>query len=142
MKDWCRVLGYGILMWWVTGFIGCTPIEPLSPPPSTPVSVSAFTSVVGNWAGILRRRPPSLEEDWMTLMIQDDGSYEYVSVQTIDRIFYGKGTLTLIDGKFRAETERGWALVVPYEESGRRMLKIEGATKDGVQYAADLGPTK
>jgi hypothetical protein len=29
-----------------------------------------------------------------------------------------------------------------YEEGGRRMLKIEGATKEGTQYLADLTPTK
>ena len=78
----------------------------------------------------------------MTLAIHDDGSYEYLSVQGIGSIFQGKGTLTLVDGKLRAETERGWALATLYEEGGRRMLKVKGAAKDGLKYSADLDPTK
>jgi hypothetical protein len=48
----------------------------------------------------------------------------------------------LIDGKLKAETERGWTIATLYEEAGRRMLKVEGATKDGMRYSADLDPTK
>src|SRR6266850_2437256 len=76
-------------------------------------------------------------EDWVTLTICDDGSYDFVSVRIIG-IFQGQGTCTLIDGKLKTETERGWAIATLYEEGGRRMLKVEGATKDGVQYSADL----
>ena len=143
MKKWLRALCYGMLMWGVTGFIGCTPIEPLPPPPSTPVSVSTFQRVAGKWAGILRTTPASKskEKDWVTLAIRDDGAYAFESVRTIG-IFHGKGMLTLVDGKLRAETERGWVLATLYEEGGRRMLKVEAAGKDGVQYSADLDPTK
>jgi hypothetical protein len=76
-------------------------------------------------------------DDWVTLAIRDDGSYDFVSARTIG-IFQGQGTCTLIDGKLKTETERGWAITTLYEEGGWRMLKVEGATKDGVQYSADL----
>ena len=77
----------------------------------------------------------------MTLTICDDGSYDFVSVRT-SGIFQGQGTCTLIDGKLKTETERRWAIATLYEEGGRRMLKVEGATKDGVQYSADLASAK
>jgi hypothetical protein len=121
--------------------IGCAPIEPLPPPPSTQVSVSTFKSAAGKWAGILKATPRFKDDDWVTLTIRDDGAYDFVSVRTIG-IFQGKGTFALIDGKLRAETERGWAVATLYEEGERRMLKVAGATKDGTQYSADLDPTK
>ena len=33
-------------------------------------------------------------------------------------------------------------MVTLYEEGGRRMLKVEGATKEGTEYSADLEPSK
>ena len=141
MKDWLCALCFGVLVVWGTGFIGCAPVEPLPPPPSTPVSVSAFKSAAGKWAGILKATPRLKRDDWVTLTIRDDGSYDFVSVRTIG-IFQGQGTFTLIDGKLKGETERGSTIATLYEEGGRRMLKVEWATKDGVQYSADLAPTK
>jgi hypothetical protein len=141
MKEWLRALCFGVLVGGGTGFIGCAPIEPLPPPPSTPVSVSAFKNAAGKWAGILKSTPKVRGDDWVTLMIRDDGSYDFMSVRTIG-IFQGQGTCTLIDGKLKAESERGWAIATLYEEGGRRMLKVEGATNDGTQYSADLAPTK
>jgi len=73
--------------------------------------------------------------------IREDGVYHFESVRTIG-IMQGQGTFTIADGKLRAETERGWGLVTLYEEGGRRMLKVEGATKDGMRYSADLDPAK
>ena len=141
MKEWLRALCFGLLVGGVTGFIGCAPVEPLPPPPSTPVSILAFTSAAGKWAGILKSTPRVRGDDWVTLTIRDDGSYEFMSVRTIG-IFQGQGTFTLIDGKLKAESERGWAIATLYEEGGRRMLKVESATKDGTQYSAELTPTK
>ena len=141
MQRWLRILCYGVLVGGISGFIGCALVEPLPPSPSTPVSVATFESVAGKWAGILKATPPSRQDDWMTLTIRDDGSYDFVSVRMIG-IFHGNGTLTLVDGKLRAETERGWGMVTLYEEGGGRILKLEGATKDGTQYSANLDPSK
>lgn len=141
MKEWLRALCFGVLVVGGTGFIGCAPVEPLPPPPSTPVSVSAFKIAAGKWAGILKATPRLKRDDWVTLTIRDDGSYDFVSVRTIG-IFQGQGTFTLIDGKLKGETERGSTIATLYEGGGRRMLKVEWATKDGVQYSADLAPTK
>jgi hypothetical protein len=77
----------------------------------------------------------------VTLTICDDGSYDFVSVRTIG-IFQGQGTCLLTDGKLKTETERRWVITTLSEEGGRRMLKVEGATKNGVQYSADLASVK
>lgn len=141
MKDWFRAACFGTLVGVFAASIGCAPIEQPPPPPSTPVSVSAFTSVAGKWAGILKATPRLRHDDWVTMVIHNDGSYQFKSVRTIG-IMQGQGTFTLADGKLRSETERGWIVATLYEEGGRRMLKVEGATKEGEQYSADLDPTK
>ena len=141
MKEWLRAACFGMLVGIFAGSVGCAPIEPLPPPPSTPVSVSAFTQVAGNWAGILKATPRLRKDDWVTVTIHNDGSYQFKSVRTIG-VMHGEGTFTLADGRLRSETDRGWIVATLYEEGGRRMLKAEGATKEGTQYSADLGPTK
>lgn len=141
MKEWLRTLSCGILLSGMAGLAGCAPVEPLPPPPTTPVSIATFESATGKWSGILRSIPALRRDDWVTLTIGNDGSYEFVSIREIG-IFHGKGTFTILDGKLRAETERGSSVVTLYKDGGRRMLKVEAATKDGVQYSAQLTPTK
>jgi len=141
MKEWLRAACFGMLVGVFAGSFGCAPMEQVPPPPSTPVSVSAFTSVAGKWAGILKATPRLRHDDWVTVLIHDDGAYQFKSVRTIG-IMQGQGTFTLADGKLRSETEQGRIVVTLYEEGGRRMLKVEGATNDGTQYSADLEPTK
>ena len=141
MNDWLRAACFGTLVGVFAGSLGCAPIEQPPSPPSTPVSVSAFTQVAGNWAGILKATPRLRKDDWVTVTIHDDGSYQFKSVRTIG-IMHGEGTFTLAEGKLRSETDRGWIVATLYEDAGRRMLKAEGATKEGTQYSADLGPTK
>jgi hypothetical protein len=139
MKEWLRAACCGIVLWGCAGSLACAPVTTPPPPPSTPVSLSTFESVAGKWAGIMRTTPRLREDDWVTLIIRKDGAYAFEAVRTIG-IMQGQGTFTLTDGKLRAETERGWAEVTLYEEGERRMLKIAGATKDGVQYSAALAP--
>jgi hypothetical protein len=141
MNEWLRAACFGALVGVFAESLGCAPIEQPQLPPSTPVSVSAFTQVAGNWAGILKATPRLRKDDWVTVTIHDDGSYQFKSVRTIG-IMHGEGTFTLADGKLRSETDQGWIVATLYEEGGRRMLKTEGATKEGTQYSADLGPTK
>lgn len=126
-----------ILLGGLTGTIGCTPVTPLPSPPSSSVAISTFESVSGKWAGILRALPQSRKDDWVTLVISGDGTYQFVSPRTIG-IFQGQGTFTLVDGTLRTDTDRGSTLVTLYEGSGKRMLKVEGTTQDGVKYSANL----
>ena len=75
----------------------------------------------------------------MTLIIREDGAYQFQSVRTIG-ILQGKGNFTLTDGKLRAENEEGWGVATLYKDDSRRMLKMEGVTKDGTPYSAALHP--
>ncbi|OAI45388.1 hypothetical protein AYO43_08245 [Nitrospira sp. SCGC AG-212-E16] len=141
MKEWLRAASFGVLVGVLAVVFGCAPMEPVPPPPSTPGSVSTFTSVAGMWAGILKATPRLKQDDWLMVLIHDDGSYQFKSVRTIG-IMQGQGRFTLADGKLTVENEHGQIVGTLYEEGGRRMLKLEGATKDGTQYSADLEPKK
>ena len=141
MKEWLRTACFGMMVGVLVAAFGCAAMEPVPPLPSTPVSVSTFTSVAGMWAGILKATPRLKQDDWLMVLIHDDGSYQFKSVRTIG-IMQGQGTFTLADGKLKVENEHGRIVATLYEEGGRRMLKVEGATKDGTQYSADLEPKK
>jgi len=141
MKEWFRAVCCGIMLWECAGSLACAPVTPVPPPPSIQVSLSSFQGAAGKWAGIMRTTPRSREDDWVTVTIHGDGAYHFEAVRPIG-IMQGQGTFTLTDGKLRAETERGWAELTLYEEGDRRMLKVIAATKDGVQYSAELAPKK
>ena len=141
MKEWLRAACFGMLVGVLAGSFGCAPMEQVPPPPSIQVPVSTATSVAGMWAGILKATPRLRHDDWVTVMIHDDGSYQFKSVRTIG-IMQGHGTFTLVDGKLTGEIEQGRIVATLYEEGGRRMLKVEGATKEGTEYSADLEPSK
>ena len=51
---------------------------------------------------MLKATPRVEGDDWVTLTICDDGSYDFVSARTIG-IFQGQVTCTLIDGKLKTE---------------------------------------
>ncbi len=141
MKEWFRTLCLGMGIVSYVGSTGCASITPTPPLPSTPVSISTFESVAGKWAGILKRRPPSRKDDWVTVTIHRDGAYHFESVRTIG-LMQGEGTFALTDGTLRVETGRGWIMATLYEEEGRRMLSVMAEATDGVKYSADLTPTK
>ena len=129
----------GMLIWSVTVTMGCSPVPPVPAAPSHPVSISTFQDAAGKWTGVLITAPRSRQDDWITLIIREDGTYQFQSVRTIG-IMQGKGMFTLTGGKLRAENEEGWGVATLYKDDDRRMLKIEGVTKDGTPYSADLHP--
>ena len=141
MKKWFRAACFGMMVGVLAVTVGCATVEPVPPPPSTPVSISAFTGVAGMWAGIMKATPRLRQDDWLMVMIYNDGSYQFKSVRTIG-ILQGQGRFTLADGHLKVENEHGGIVGTLYEEGGRRMLKFEGATKDGTQYSAELEPKK
>jgi hypothetical protein len=120
--------------------LSCAGTQP-EQPPVTMVPISSFHQVAGKWAGLLKAMPRSKQDDWVTLTLQEDGTYSFTSVRTIG-IFHGQGTLALADGKMMTITDRGRAACVLHEGPGRRILKIEAATNDGVEYSADLTPER
>ena len=92
MKEWLRSACFGMMVGVLAVAFGCASVEPVPPPPSTPVSVSAFSGVAGMWAGILKATPRLRQDDWLMVMIYNDGSYLFKSVRTIG-IMQGQGTI-------------------------------------------------
>src|SRR4051794_19619872 len=71
-----------------------------------PTAVTDFKNVAGKWEGLLVRNPRTRDDDWVTLVLGDTGTYEFVSYRQIG-VFAGKGKLVLNDGKLSAKSEKG-----------------------------------
>jgi hypothetical protein len=102
--------------------------------------VSDFKSVAGKWEGLLVRNPRTRDDDWVTVVIGETGTYEFVSYRMIG-VFSGKGKLVLTDGKLSAKSEKGGQMTLQlFADSGspERMLRAEAKDSEGYQYWADL----
>jgi hypothetical protein len=105
-----------------------------------PATVSDFKSVAGKWEGLLVRNPRTRDDDWVTVVIGETGTYEFVSYRMIG-VFSGKGKLVLTDGKLSAKSEKGGQMTLQlFADSGspERMLRAEAKDSEGYQYWADL----
>ena len=105
-----------------------------------PATVTDFKSVAGKWEGLLVRNPRTRDDDWVTVVIGETGTYEFVSYRMIG-VFSGKGKLVLTDGKLSAKSEKGGQMTLQlFTDSGspERMLRAEAKDSEGFQYWADL----
>lgn len=116
--------------------IGHTPKQQWIPQP-----VESFGVVVGKWEGLLVSRPKSRKDDWVRVAIEDDGRYEFASYRAIG-VFSGRGQFTLAEGKLTVTTERGTATGSLLVSDDSRKLRFIGVMKDGVQYMAELEPSR
>jgi hypothetical protein len=108
-----------------------------------PATVTDFKSVAGKWEGLLVRNPRTRDDDWVTVVIGETGTYEFVSYRMIG-VFSGKGKLVLTDGKLSAKSEKGGQMTLQlFTDSGspERMLRAEAKDSEGYQYWADLKRT-
>jgi hypothetical protein len=121
--------------------IACSSLGPPDSPTWTVVPVTDFTAVAGKWEGLMTRHPRPRADDWIRVMIQEDGTYEFASYRTIG-VFSGKGRLSLTDGRLTTQSERGTATCTLHRANGQRMLRAVGVTKDGLEYSADLTPAR
>ena len=103
-------------------------------------AVTDVKSVSGKWEGLLVRNPRTRDDDWVTLVIGETGSYEFASYRMIG-VFAGKGKLVLADGKGIAKSEKGGQMMLQlYGDSGssERILRVEAKDSEGLHYWADL----
>lgn len=107
-----------------------------------PATVTDFKSVAGKWEGLLVRNPRTRDDDWVTVVIGETGTYEFVSYR-MTGVFSGKGKLVLTDGKLSAKSEKGQMTLQLFTDSGspERMLRAEAKDSEGFQYWADLKRT-
>jgi hypothetical protein len=105
-----------------------------------PTAVTDVKSVAGKWQGLFVRNPRDREDDWVTLVINEAGAYEFDSYRMIG-VFAGKGKLVLADGKLSAKSDKGGQMTLQlYADSGSsdRILRVEARDSGGYHYWADL----
>lgn len=116
----------------------CTDVGTHVKVPTSAVPIPDLESVAGKWDGLMKRRPRTGADDYVTLTIGRDGTYEYGSTRVIGA-FAGTGVLRLVDGKLRSEGERGHATYTLYERGGEQVLMVEGLdTTNDYEYRAEL----
>ena len=105
-----------------------------------PTAIADFKNVAGKWEGLLVRNPRTRDDDWVTFVISETGTYEFASYRMIG-VFAGKGKLVLTDGKLTAKSDKGGQMTLQlYVDSGssERMLRTIANDSDGFHYWADL----
>jgi hypothetical protein len=123
--------------------IACSSIAPKETRQWQPTAVTDFKNVAGKWEGLLVRNPRTPDDDWVTLVIGDTGTYEFVSYRLIG-VFGGKGKLVLSDDKLSARSEKGSQMTLQlYADpaSTERMLKVDAKDSEGYTYAGELKRT-
>ena len=127
----------------LAAMVACSPMGSRETRQWEPAPATDFKSVAGKWEGLLVRNPKTPNDDWVTLVIGDNGTYEFASYRTIG-VFAGKGKLTLTDGKLSAKSDKsGQMTLQPYVDraSNDRMLKVDAKDSGGYTYAAELKRT-
>ncbi len=127
----------------VQAVVACSSMAPQETRQWQPTSISDFKSVAGKWEGILVRNPRTRDDDWVTLVIGEAGTYEFVSYRMIG-VFAGKGKLVLTDGKLNAKSDKGGQMTLElFADSGssQRMLRAIAKDGEGFLYWADLKRT-
>jgi hypothetical protein len=84
--------------------VACSSTAPREARQWQPTAATDFKSVAGKWEGLLIRSPRTPDDDSVTLVIGDTGTYEFMSYRTICE-FAGRGKFALIDGKLSAKTD-------------------------------------
>ena len=95
----------------------------------------------GKWEGVLKRHPPASEllgEDWLTLTIEDSGTFEIESDRDIG-VLKGSGSLHLRDGRLESECGLTYTL---HERDGKSVLIVQAHDRKGTRYHAELTPAK
>ena len=123
--------------------VACSSTPPREARQWQPTAVTDFKRVAGKWEGLLIQKPKVRDDDWVTVVISDAGTYEFVSYRTIGE-FAGKGKLVLTDGKLSAKSDKGGQMTLQlYVDSanGERMLKADAKDGKGLTYYSDLKGT-
>jgi hypothetical protein len=133
----------GIVMFAMAGMIGCTAVDHSPPLPLEPVAVTDFSSVAGDWEGLMEQTPPARYDNWVHLKIQPDGAFHFEAYRTMG-VFSGTGVFTLHNGTLLAQSEKGKVTAKLYRHAGKhdRVVKAEGTSGDGITYHAELTPSR
>ena len=111
-------------------------------PPTTVVAIKDIQTVTGTWNGLLKRRPRDRGDDFVTVSIHGDGTYEFASARAIG-MFTGVHTLKLEDGRLQEQSDDGYAIFTLYERDGEQVIMVEALDKrNDYRYRAELTRAK
>lgn len=135
---WMGVRGWGILCSLI-GLLSCVggPDEHERVPWEVE-SITGMEAVSGKWQGVMKRIPDNID-DWVVVVISGDGVYRFATYRTIG-VFQGEGRFSLVEGRLKAESERGTIEGVLYRAGDRRLLKVRARSHDGNHYSINLTP--
>jgi hypothetical protein len=84
----------------------------------------------------------SSEPDYITLTIQEDGSYEVVSRKMLGAS-RGKGQIVIRDGRLILQGQKGRGVgTLLSSADGARVMRIEATLSDNRILTAELGPSR
>lgn len=73
----------------VHAIVACSSMAPRETRQWQPSAVTDFKSVAGTWEGLMVRDPRTRDDDWVSLVIRETGTYEFASYRLIG-VFAGK----------------------------------------------------
>jgi hypothetical protein len=130
---WLSTVLTATLVGFAASLVGCASAGPL-----TPVAVDDVKSVAGTWKGMVYRS--GLEPDYVTLTIQEDGSYDLVDRRTIGASL-GKGTIVTSQGRLIMQGEKGRGVgTLLSSPGGGRVMNVEATLSDHSTLSAELSP--
>lgn len=117
----------------------CATTETGSPP--TFVPVSDVRTLAGRWEGLLLGLPGGREQDFVEVLIREDGTYQAKTYRTIG-VLRGQGSIEAKDGTLILRGERATGGGRLYLEKGRRVLEIHVTDDSGRPVTARLSPAR
>jgi hypothetical protein len=140
MKKLKRSSKMAVIIFTAQVLVACSLMAPAEKRQWQPTAIPDFKSVAGKWEGLLVRNPRTRDDDWVTFVIGETGTYEFVSYRMIG-VFAGKGKLVLADGKLNAKSEKGGQMTLELladSGSSDRILRAVAQDSQGFHYWADL----
>src|SRR5262245_59669303 len=99
-----------------------------------PTAIADFKNVAGKWEGLLVRNPRTRDDDWVTFVISETGTYEFASYRMIG-VFAGKGKLVLTDGKLSAKSDKGGQMTLQlFADYGSYERMISAIANDSERF--------
>ncbi|HET7874286.1 MAG TPA: hypothetical protein VFN71_02075 [Methylomirabilota bacterium] len=142
MRGLARWPFLGTLIAVAAAFAACAGVGPYATPAWPVVPISDIKSVAGRWEGLIQREPGGERDDFIQVTIKDDGTYQAAAYRVIGAL-ERTGKLSLQSGKLTASTDTGSATYTLYAGGGRRILRVEGGTRDSsLKFYGNLRPSK
>jgi len=125
-----------VVVGFVASLVGCAKIGPV-----TQVTVPDLKSVTGTWKGIVYQS--GVEPDYITMTIQEDGSFDVVSAQR-GGSSRGKGKIVVSDGRLLLEGSRGGHGVATLlkNPAGDFVMNLDATLSDNSTVTAKLFPSR